>query len=94
MYPCPGNKTAIGRAVVYSVRAAHAFSCKDYMLVLYLYTINVYICNIAFSHFASRYFLAGTPNFPSSCPSLVYLADMYGINLQIKCTFIEQENLI
>ena len=25
------------------------------------------------------YYLAGTPNLPSSCPSLVYLADMYGI---------------
>ena len=28
---------------------------------------------------AVRYYLAGTPTFPSSCPSLVYLADMYGI---------------
>ena len=28
---------------------------------------------------AVRYSLAGTPNLPSSCPSLVYLADMYGI---------------
>ena len=28
---------------------------------------------------AVRYYLVGTPNVPSSCPSLVYLADMYGI---------------
>ena len=28
---------------------------------------------------AVRHYLAGTPNLPSSCPSLVYLADMYGI---------------
>ena len=28
---------------------------------------------------AVKYSLAGTPNLPSSCPSLVYLADMYGI---------------
>ena len=28
---------------------------------------------------AVRYYLAEIPNFPSSCPSLVYLADMYGI---------------
>ena len=27
----------------------------------------------------ARHYLAGTPNFPSSCPSLVYLADMHGI---------------
>ena len=26
-----------------------------------------------------RYSLAGTPNLPFSCPSLVYFADMYGI---------------
>ena len=26
MHPCPGNWVAIGRAVVYSARAAHAFS--------------------------------------------------------------------
>ena len=28
---------------------------------------------------AVRYSLARTPNLPFSCPSLVYLADMYGI---------------
>ena len=28
---------------------------------------------------AVRYSFAGTPHLPSSCPSLVYLADMYGI---------------
>ena len=28
---------------------------------------------------AVRYSLAGTPNLPFSCPSLVYYADMYGI---------------
>ena len=28
---------------------------------------------------AVRHYLAGTPNLPSSCPSLVYIADMYGI---------------
>ena len=28
---------------------------------------------------AVRYSLAGTPNLPFSCPSLVYFADMYGI---------------
>ena len=28
---------------------------------------------------AVRYSLAGTPNLPFSCPSLVYLADIYGI---------------
>ena len=28
---------------------------------------------------AVRYSLAETPNLPFSCPSLVYLADMYGI---------------
>ena len=28
---------------------------------------------------AVRYYLAGTPNFPTSCPSLVYVADMHGI---------------
>ena len=26
-----------------------------------------------------QYSLAGTPNLPTSCPGLVYLADMYGI---------------
>ena len=26
-----------------------------------------------------RYYLAGTPNFPTSCPSLVYIADMHGV---------------
>ena len=25
-----------------------------------------------------RYYLAGTPNFPTSCPSLVHIADMHG----------------
>ena len=28
---------------------------------------------------AVRCYLAGTPNLPFSCPSLVYSADMYGI---------------
>ena len=27
-----------------------------------------------------RHYLAGTPNLPSSCRSLVYIADMYGIH--------------
>ena len=27
---------------------------------------------------AVRYYLAETPNFPTSCPSLVYIADMHG----------------
>ena len=26
-----------------------------------------------------RYYLAGTPNFPTSCPGLVYMADMHGV---------------
>ena len=29
--------------------------------------------------YSVRHCLPGTPDFPSSCPSLVYLADMYGI---------------
>ena len=28
---------------------------------------------------AVRYYLGGTQNFPTSCPSLVYIADMHGI---------------
>ena len=28
---------------------------------------------------AVRYYLAGTPNLPFSCPSLVHVADRYGI---------------
>ena len=28
MHPCPGNWVAIGRAVVYCARAAHAFSAE------------------------------------------------------------------
>ena len=28
---------------------------------------------------AVRHYPAGTPHFPSICPSLVYIADMYGI---------------
>ena len=28
---------------------------------------------------AVRHYLAGTPSFPTSCPSLVYIADMHGV---------------
>ena len=29
---------------------------------------------------AGRCYLAGTPNLPTSCPSLVYIADIHGIH--------------
>ena len=39
MYPCPGNWVAIGRAILYYARAAHAFSvgikCLHYMYLFF-----------------------------------------------------------
>ena len=42
---------------------------------------------------AVRYYLAGTSNFPSSCPSLVYITDVHCI-YKSNVPFIDQENFI
>ena len=39
------------------------------------------------------YYLAGTPNFPSICPSLVYIADMH-CTYKSNVPFTDQENII
>ena len=39
-----------------------------------------------------RYYLAGTLNFPSSCPCLIYLADVHCI-YKSNVAFIDQENV-
>ena len=42
---------------------------------------------------AVTYYFAETPNFPSSCPSLVYIADMHCIH-KSNVPFIDQKNVI
>ena len=51
-----------------------------------------FLSTLAFHKFlptlrAVRYFLAGTPNFPTRCPSLVYIADMHGV-YKSKCPLL------
>ena len=41
--------------------------------------LTYFVSEISTKLRAVRYYLAGTPDFLTSCPSLVYIADMHGL---------------